>query len=1784
MLYLTDWMYQVMSNLNGSLPSAGIAPPTQNTSGGYAQRILANIPQVLKSASPQQLQAIANTTAGAPDWYLNADANDRAYLRELAADAFRLQSQLDKTLGALQTDINSFAEPLLQEKLKQVAGVDWDVRRVRLRLDSPLPILFIDTGASTVRESSLLDAALHNFEPAETREDAFRRGSGVYMADAEGALRQQAMTTGQFATLCRELDIGARYQRHIKAILKPATAAAELTLRTQSIDSERAAFKLACTIARRTGDVSAYALGKLADLRDGKPDVDMYGRPLLAHRLSLMGFRLTGIVLFSAVAEPSEIRKLVDELTPESLKIWREFAARAPATPDNWLEQLKLLGDIFVNGPSVVIEEIQRKDDLYRQAVLTGPLVAYVPGDPDHPVKEYDSLRSFMKELLKQLLSSEYQAFFSRFVAQKDKGHFVTRVNERLKTYTWHQREPLDMGPWWRETAVENPAAEPVAVPLQGELFSTLFEARRDKAISDARRIAVPTGDEDAQARWKRISSGLSIAWNVFNFAGMLIPGVGEVLLGIMVAQMLEETVEGIEDWSKGDRTEGAAHINSVLINFAQLGLMSTGHLLPTHIPAPVQPSPLFDSLKPVERADGTTRLLKPDLSPYAHDIVLPRDSTPDAQGLHKHQGKQVLALHDRHFVLDKDPLTGEYRVQHPKRPTAYKPVIRGNGAGAWHSEVERPLTWGRRTLLRRLGHEVERFSDDTLEQILSVSGVSEEILRRMHVEGTSPPVLLRDTIERFAAYADVRGLAQQIITNKVPESLSGYLPGLLTELPRWPENKAVQLFDDSELWSRSQKYGNADASNENTIRLTRAELNAGLLPERVLDACRESDILAMLGRDVPQDRSARIEVMRDRLAMQAGKRFAKLFESLYESRSRSSDAWVQWLQSEFKGLTTRAAEELVGGASPEEITRLARRQRIPLRLREQARHALLQIRSSRACEGLYLPELQTVDSARLALHTMKNLPGWPEGLRLEVRELSFTGTLHDSVGAANAGTRKVLVLRDDGLYQAFDAQGLELHGADDLYASVLRALPDTARSEMGYDVHQGAALKEAVLDKPLELDRVEKLLAAMPVRKPYYDPAAAKLRGGMFGFLRDLRREGEYHRAQSQMRELFPTLHLGEISAMFEEAQAAGRSLQDTVREYQADFERFNDSMNHYIDPRQVPYESTFGGRAQRMAELSERKRLYQVLKDCWQRTAPRHVYPNGELAGNVLDLSSFRFSPVAGSTLHLRVLPELRGNFDHVTYVNLDGTGFSDANVPFLRAFPGVRILKAMRNNLTRLPRVIADMPHLNGLVLFQNALRFTPEDVALLRQCRGLQNLQLHFNPLQLPPDISLMRQLHTLSLQNTGITTWPQGLFQTRLRHFNLDLRLNHLASVPDVAPGSPSAELIARTTISRDPTWISAQNLRRIDAYTESVGLEPGRPYPPRGVNDSIRWETGLTREQWIARQNVWNSVEDEPGSAPFFDVIRNLTQSADYRSSPAYRTQLTEKVWRMLDAMAENKPLRDQLFEFASAQDITCADSGPRLFNAMGVSVLVHEAYQLTREDLVETALLELARGKARLDEIGAIARKHIAERIDAGETFIGPDGQGQVVGTIDEVEVHLAYMTDLAQRLDLPWQSRGMQFRKIAGVTQAMIDDAYDRVIALEQGDLLRDSISEQPFWRSFVERSDLQLFTGFRDRIEALGDLMQAMERRASGAALPDVEKARLQTRIEALAEKVGKRKSDVAPGKVMSESDYTAEIERIEAEAQTALKTLTQQAMDRAKLQRTEIPFTVKPRQPV
>ncbi|MBM6445061.1 hypothetical protein JQF37_15720 [Pseudomonas sp. MIL9] len=1746
-----------MSDLHGSNSRA---TPAENKGVHYG-RVLDVIPGAIKQASMSRLKSLETLRPEPPQWYSAARETDRQYLKQLIEEQGCLQGVLDKTLGDLQHDIQAFAEPLLSASMQANFNGVKNIDALNVQLEVADKIAFvIDTGATRVRQSTLLEAALHNFEESETAEDAWRTSSGLYRKDERGVLAlESAISLPRFASMCRNLDIGGQYQRHIKSILLPATAEARRALQDASVASEKATFQVASLVARLKGDISDHAYGKLMQIRQSEANTTLYDRPLHCHRLSLMGFRLTGIVLFSAVSDPSKVKQAIDALTPEWVKFWSEWSQRIPVLPGAEYERFKLLQAFFANGPQGLNDELLRRDDIYHQSRLSGPVIAYVPDDPEHPLKEYPSLTAFMKTLLGQLRDTQYQAFFSRFVAQKDKGVFFSRVNERLKTVTWQQREPLDMGPWWRETAVENPDAEPITNQITGDLWATLFIERRDKAIADARRIAVPTDDEDANARFKRLTSYLDIGWNLFNFAAMLVPGLGEAMLGIMIAQMLAEVAEGIEDWSKGDKEEASAYFNGVLINFAQLALMGAGHALPTGQLTPIKVSPFVEGLKPVEVA-GKPRLWNPDLTPYEQSVTLPKEGVVGEKGLYRHQEQDLLRLDDKYYEVKQDPSTGQHRLQHPTRADAYQPLLAHNDAGLWKTELDQPLEWDRRQLLQRLGAPVDGLTDETLEQVLTVSGVHENALRRLHVEHETLPALLTDTFKRFKAYADAEACADLILDGRIGQEWADYVVRFMTELPGWPEGKAIEVFEGPGLSGAAIKEGYAEALPADTLQITWQDLLAGALPKRVVGFLDEQALREMLGQWYAGDSKARVKALRDRLADQARSSKRRLFDKLYERRERTDDSRVSLLKGHESSLSTSVAQALVDHAHPSDLQHLAEKKRVPLRLSQQAGEAAHQLRVARAYEGLYLGELHTTDTERLELHSLAALPGWPADLRLEIRDYSFSGSLHDSLGPQDAPIRKVLIRGDDGRYEARDALDQHLHGADTLYAAVLHALPDPQRIDLGFEIHDAAGLEQAIKTTPRDRSLFEPVLRENPVLKPSYDPSVMRLRGGMPGYAQVPRGMGLRRRARS----LYPGFSTEEVETMLSKFNQNGGSAHERLTALEAEFNQLNRTMQNWMNLPTRSFRFTPSG----IAEWRARDRLYKAIRQCWQRTGSEGVQVAGAVHTQWLNLDDLPLLPRL-----LETLPKLEANFDHVTSLSLRSGELRNEHMTFLASFRQVRYLNLQDNLLTALPEAIGEMSHLSDLSLNDNRIELDASAVDRLKNRVHLRSLGLRGNPLKLVPNISRMPQLQVILLDETGLDTWPVGLFsQSRPRSIYLDLRRNPITLIPEVAPGSFRAELLARTVISREPRWISPENLDTLRSYIESVGMDPDRPYPPRGTLDSADWAAGMTERQWQQKQEIWNEVEDEFDSVPFFNEIRKLTQSADFTAGDAYKTDLTAKVWRMLEAMAKDSELRIKLFNEA-ATPTACVDGGTQLFNAMGLQVLIHEAHALASADLIETRLLELAQGKSRLDELGAIARQRVASRLAAGERFRRLDGQGNVIGTIDEVEVHLAYMTDLAERLNLPWQARGMQFRKIAGVTKEMIDAAFRRIVALEEGDLLTDRILEQPLWKTWLESSNAKELDSLKRQIDATTELQDALQRRSE--TVEPAARADMDVEIKALCRELNRDENAFSEGQVMSDEDYTQALTDIDGQIRQTLKSITRQAIKRARLPRLELP---------
>lgn len=213
----------------------------------------------------------------------------------------------------------------------------------------------------------------------------------------------------------------------------------------------------------------------------------------------------------------------------------------------------------------------------------------------------------------------------------------------------------------------------------------------------------------------------------------------------------------------------------------------------------------------------------------------------------------------------------------------------------------------------------------------------------------------------------------------------------------------------------------------------------------------------------------------------------------------------------------------------------------------------------------------------------------------------------------------------------------------------------------------------------------------------------------------------------------------------------------------------------------------------------------------------------------------------------------------------------------------------------------------------------------------------------------------------------------------------------------------------------------------------------------------------------------------------------------------------------------------------------------------MGIEVQLSEINADLRGMERALKLADLAKGKSRLDRLNRVARDDIRQRLKPKEE----GGQGLrfnthvidgVPGTVDEVEVYLAYQTGLKDRLKLPWVSPHMVYRATAEVGPTRLNSAFDRVVRLEAGNGLVDGMLEQGFWDQYLREKHAREFRASLDHASALIDPLDALrfaQNQWAGAELE--EQATLKPGLLALADALNVPHDDVLTGQPMTTDTY-------------------------------------------
>ncbi|WP_223594296.1 dermonecrotic toxin domain-containing protein [Pseudomonas sp. A-R-19] len=1258
----------------------------------HYQHLMNVIPPWLRQSTPQRREALSSIKPGLPTRLRDISEDQRAELGQLISLQTTSQNQVDLALANLLNPA-AFAEPMLKGALKTRFGLEADVSNIFVRLYIPahIPWLRLKSGAARTWTVSLLDAALHNFESAETEADAFESASTYISAPSSTGqfstlpLILEKMPIAAFTRLCRELDIGERYKSYLEDNLGISNPVAAAILQPKIRESQKTALTAALHMAQMQNLLASdvHQLLTAAHGQSWKP-----------HELTIMNARLTGIVLF------------------------------AP--------------------------ELERA----REAVR---VVAWIPDDPEHPIKEYPSSAAFAEELSQRLREPDYQQFFSRFINHEDRGYFFAELNNRLDPITWQPVPPGDPRPTWRESPNQRPDLQMAVIPIGGDLWVHLYQRKLDKILNDARVIAVSTATVDRKARWALWDSFTEIASALLNIAAFIalpfVPFLGELMLAYIAYQLVEETFEGVVDWAEGLTSEAFEHFMGMVESAVQLGTFAAGGAIAANEFRAVLPREVvqfIDRFNSVKRPDGQTRYWKPDLTFYEQSVAIAKDAKPDATGLHAHQGKTLLTLENSLYSVTEDPLTGHHHIQHPTRPEAYQPALRHNGNGAWQTELDQPLTWDQATLLRRIGPDMQRFSPTERERILSISGCHENALRKMHVNTEQVPPLLADTLKRFKIDQDLQIFIERIGSER-PEQYLQADPvmqlELLCDYGDWPADKGLRLLDatGNTVWERV-------IDNPVVVQINQAQLDDGDLIKTLLHHLDKSDARSL----------------RRNLATLAAEKREMLFSERYRKIEQGARALVQRIIDSEPGLPTSLAEALLDSASAEE-RQLLERGTLSKRLTELAQEAGLQVRVSRAYEGFDLHSTRNnLDTDRLALHTLERLPGWSGQLRLEIRQYTHTGPLIDSIGEPDAPLRKVLVLTDEGAYQAYDDAGEQLSSTDSLYASLLQALPDSERIALNINIGEGEKLKQMIRTHALTREALRMLLAQQTTLKPAYDPAVMRLLGGLDGYQR---MPTNIPSLQNHIHRMFPHLNAEELEAFAARLQRSPGGPRVELQRLFNQHTQLFDELSVWRDeiPLYVPGTQTRLTVEQIVSQRHARRQFIARLLDCWRRQAT-YDSAHGEPV-------SFEFSPpIFGE------LPRLNVDFPQVRSVMLEGHRATRGVNDFLRGFSGLNRLALRNFELGQLPEAIAQWPQLEALILSDCAVTLTEQSRTTLSALSRLSALDLYKNPLGLCPSLENMPYLNYVDLSGTELSELPPGLL-TRPRLRTALLNNNRIEELP-----------------------------------------------------------------------------------------------------------------------------------------------------------------------------------------------------------------------------------------------------------------------------------------------------------------------------------------------------------------------------------------------------------------
>ena len=770
-------------------------------------------------------------------------------------------------------------------------------------------------------------------------------------------------------------------------------------------------------------------------------------------------------------------------------------------------------------------------------------------------------------------------------------------------------------------------------------------------------------------------------------------------------------------------------------------------------------------------------------------------------------------------------------------------------------------------------------------------------------------------------------------------------------------------------------------------------------------------------------------------------------------------------LARSFPSLSLREVTQLLDQASSAELNELLDRQKVPLTMAERARWQLYQSRLDRAFAGLRLSRAANADSEQLALGLIQASAPWPADVRVELRATNSEGALLAAVGPMDAARTQTLVRTPTG-YRVLGGDGRE-HGL----AGALRRSLSAEQYELLQDAAWDSPAFARWLLKAASQDRERAARLCGLTQRPRFAPPR-RVGDGRLGYPLSGRAGGGRHALRQGIQQIFPTLSGDELQQYLMQVIEQGTGLWEHYMQLQDQLTRLRDGLR------------LWRRQASGVLDRLRRRRVANALRRSWRRKITNAF---GEY---VVEIEGEAIGALPS-------LPE-GVRFDHVQRLSLRDLDLEHIDDDFLERFPNVVELDLASNRLSSLPYGLRHLRHLRTLRLEGNRIVLDDGSDGYMAELTQLHLLDLSYNPLGRAPLLGPLRNLRNVSLRETGLRSLPTG-FSASAR---LDLRGNAIEQVRE----DLRRLRLRMDGLSLHDNPLDATSVALLDeARGAASAPHASAPHasPRRHASEPLEravfdlYADGLSARERFRRQATWDALRDAEGSSSLFRFLTDFACSEDFETDPGhYRPRL----WRVLEVCEQHANLRQRLFMLAAGPR-TCEDRLLMILEQLELGVLVERAMHEGPVATLEQRLYQLGQGLWRLDEVDSIAQAHV-QRLRAANR-----------ARVDPLETQLFYRQELRTRLGLPLADDAMHYPEYAHVLRSDIEHAAQRILQAETHAAIAVSLSQRPFWESYVRERYPARFD------EAMASINLALEKAEAQLATGEINENAYLTACERL-----------------------------------------------------------------